>query len=312
MLHMKYATRLNSFKSVAGDTEAILRTVASIEGVGYVDLNYPEHFDRSTADLKALLDELGLKANSVAMRFRKDFIAGEFTNADPAVSRDALELTKQGIDAAAELGADSVTVWLGFDGYDYTFQKDYAADLERTVAAYREIADHRPDMKISIEYKPYEERVYALVPNGGITLNVLDRIDRPNMGMTLDFCHQLMASENPAFIASLALSQNRLYGIHLNDGHGRTDEGLMIGSVHPFETAELVYYLKRHNWDGVIYFDTFPHRENPIEESKKNIQTLNLLSDKVERIGVDQITEVVQSQDAIKSQALRIELLTKE
>ncbi|HRW40433.1 MAG TPA: hypothetical protein P5193_02695, partial [Microthrixaceae bacterium] len=67
------------------------------------------------------LDRVGLKINSVAMRFRADFVGGEFTNADPAIRAQAIELTKQGIDAAAALGSDLVTVWLGFDGYDYTF-----------------------------------------------------------------------------------------------------------------------------------------------------------------------------------------------
>ncbi|MEL4503463.1 sugar phosphate isomerase/epimerase family protein [Luteococcus sp. H138] len=302
---MKFATRLNSFKSVAEGTDAILRAVAGIEGIDYVDLNYPEHFDRSIPELKALLAEMNLTVNSVAMRFRSDFVGGEFTNADPAVRREAIELTKKGMDAAAELGADSLTVWLGFDGYDYTFQKDYAAAMDMEVAAYQEIADHNPALKISIEYKPYEERVFALVPNGGITLNVLDRVNRPNMGMTLDFCHQLMANEQPAFIAALALAQDRLFGIHLNDGHGRTDDGLMIGSVHPFETVELVYYLLRHNYDGVIYFDTFPIRENPVEEARKNVETLTRIFERVQAAGVDQITKVVQSQDGIQSQALR-------
>lgn len=309
---MKYATRINSFLSAHGEMSAALRAIAAVDGVDYVDLNYPEHTDGRTLDETAtLLTDSGLKVNSIAMRFRGGYENGEFSNTDPGVRRRAIDLTKSGVDVASALGADSLTVWLGFDGYDYTFQRDYAQALDSVVEAYREVADHNPDLRISIEYKPYEERVFALVPNVGVTLHVLDRVDRPNMGMTLDFAHMLMAGEMPAFGASLALAQDRLFGIHLNDGHGRTDDGLMIGSVHPFETAELLYYLLRHRYEGVIYFDTFPIREDPSAELAANVATTDLLIAALEAHGIDRITEVINTNSGIASQILR-NSLTKE
>ena len=311
---MKYATRINTFRSAgSGSVEDALREIATVEGITHVDLNFPEHMAEHTPEqMKDLLRELGLTINSVAMRFRKTFVGGEYTNADPEVRREAIELTKQGIDLAAALGSDLVTVWLGFDGYDYTFQKDYAHSLALAVAAFQELADYRPDMRLTIEYKPYEERTFALIPNGGVTLHVLHLIDRPNVGATLDFCHQLMAGEMPAFPASLLLAQDKLWGIHLNDGNGRFDDGLMIGSVHPFETAELLYYLVRHQYDGVIYFDTFPIREAARSEAAINVATTNLLVQKVLSYGVDNITEVLRTSDGVKTQSLRNALFTPE
>ncbi len=166
---MKFATRINSFIT-DGDTVAALHRISKTRGIDYVDLNYPEHFNMvSPEEMKPVLDELGLTLNSVAMRFRRDFVHGEYSNRDESTRREAIELTKRGIDAAALGGSDLVTVWLGYDGFDYTFQKDYAKDLGRIVEAFQELADYRPDVRISIEYKPYEERVHSVIRSVGQT-----------------------------------------------------------------------------------------------------------------------------------------------
>jgi xylose isomerase len=303
---MKYATRLNSYVADGRDVASALREIAATGSIKFVDLNYPEHFtDLSVAEMGRLLGELGLTLNSVAMRFRKEFLHGEYTNRDPQLSRRAIELTKEGIDATAALGCDLVTVWLGYDGYDYTFQKDYAAGINQVVAAFQELADYRPDVRLSIEYKPYEERVHALISSLGITLHVLDRIDRANVGATLDFCHMLMAGDMPGFGAALLLEQGKLWGVHLNDGNNSVDDGLMIASVHPWETAEFLYYLLRHDYDGVIYFDTFPKREEAAAEAVANADTVDLWVSKLHHYGIDNITALIQEADGVKTQLFR-------
>ena len=40
-------------------------------------------------------------------------------------------------------------------------------------------------------------------------------------------------------------SRNKLYGIHLNDGYGVHDDGLMIGTSTPFKTLEMLYYFEK-------------------------------------------------------------------
>ena len=306
---MKFATRLNSFNAGA-DAGAALRRVAAVDGIDYVDLNYPEHFvDIEPEAMKTLLDELGLTLNSVAMRFRKEFVHGEYSNRDEAVRREAIELTKKGIDAAAAGGSDLVTVWLGFDGFDYTFQKDYVKDFGRIVEAFQELADYRPDVRLSIEYKPYEERVHSVVRSLGGTLHILKLIDRPNVGATLDFAHMLMAGDAPGFGAAQLLAEGKLWGVHLNDGNNAHDDGLMVASIHPFETLEFLYYLLRYDYDGVIYFDTFPIREEAEAEAEANLATMTLLLDKLNAVGIDHITDVINKADGVESQKLRNELV---
>ena len=60
---------------------------------------------------------------------------------------------------------------------------------------------------------------------------------------------------------ALAASKGKLFGLHMNDGYGWKDSGLVFGSVNFSQSAEFIYYLERYGYDGVVFFDTFPIRE---------------------------------------------------
>ncbi|MFN8456487.1 MAG: hypothetical protein U0401_17765 [Anaerolineae bacterium] len=75
--------------------------------------------------------------------------------------------------------------------------------------------------------------------------------------------------------AALCLQRGQLYGLHLNDGYGSLDDGLMVGSVNLPQTLELLYYLLRANYNEVIYFDAFPTYEDPVRECAYNIERVN-------------------------------------
>src|SRR4029079_8973293 len=219
--------------------------------------------------------DAGLALNGFAMRYYGDQAvkAGAFTNPDPTVRRSAIELTKRGIDALAEAGGSLMTVWLGQDGFDYSFQCDYAELWELEIRGMSEIAAHNPAVDISIEYKPSEPRAFSLLGDIGTTLLAISEVGAPNLGVTLDFAHVLYAGEQPAFAAALAARRSRLLGVHLNDGYGRRDDGLMAGSVHPVQTIELLREMRRTCSQGAIYFDTFPDATglDPVAECEANI-----------------------------------------
>jgi xylose isomerase len=98
-----------------------------------------------------------------------------------------------------------------------------------------------------------------------------------------------MAGENPALSLSLATSAGKLFGVHLNDGNGFTDDGLIFGSVNIIKTLEFMYYLKKGCYEGLVYFDTFPLREDPFWETEQNIRMFNKVSAHVEKIGMEEI-----------------------
>ena len=65
----------------------------------------------------------------------------------------------------------------------------------------------------------------------------------------------------------------------LNDAHVKLggEDGLAFSSVHPTAALELVRWLQRVNYDGSIYFDTFPSKEDPVREAAYNIRRFRAL-----------------------------------
>lgn len=304
---MKLATRINSYLRIEGyDLEKTFSDFKKV-GLGYVDLNYPEHIhDHNPESMKLLLEKYDLKLNGVALRFRSQFINGELGNADPRIASEALQLCKEAADYCRSVGGKVVTIWLGFDGFDYSFQINYRKVWDQLVHAFQEVCDYAPDLLISIEYKPYEERSYAFIDSMGVTGMMLNDVNRENIGVTLDYCHMLMKHENPAFAADIFGSQNKLYGIHLNDGYGVHDDGLMIGTSTPFKTLEMLYYFKKHNYDHAIYFDTFPVIEEAAEECERNIEMIQYMNQLIDEVGLDYIQSIIDKNNAIKASELML------
>ena len=319
MFGHRYATRLNSFASRAeeawpgqkGKPSALqmAERASKTQGLTDVDLNYPDHVDADPAGFARRLGDLGLGVNGLAMRYYTNpaFKLGAFTHPDPQVRREAIDLTKRGIDAARAMGSRLMTIWLGQDGFDYSFQADYGRLWDDEVSAIREVALHDPECLISIEYKPNEPRSYSLLSDLSTTLLALAEVGTENLGVTFDFAHVLYADEMPAYAAAMIARKSRLLGVHLNDGYGKRDDGLMVGSVHLQATLELIWQLEKDGYDGPIYFDTFPDLTglDPVRECEVNIETVKRLIAVARRLSGDNaLTAAVAAQDAVTSQQI--------
>ncbi|RWN28371.1 MAG: hypothetical protein EOQ98_25900 [Mesorhizobium sp.] len=315
----RFATRLNSFASrpqaewpdLVGKPSMLQMAAraAKVAGLTDLDLNFPDHVGEKPAEMARKLGDLGLSINGFAMRYYSNpaFKLGAFTNPDPAVRREAIDLTKAGIDAAREAGASLMTLWLGQDGFDYAFQADYATLWQHEIDGIREVAVHDPDCQISLEYKPNEPRSYSLMPDAATTLLAIREIGLPNLGVTLDFAHVLYADEQPAFAAALVTRHSKLLGVHLNDGYAKRDDGLMVGAVHTLQTIELLRQIRRDGYAGAIYFDTFPDMTglDPVHECEVNIATVKRMLRVVDRLEKDnRLSAAVDRQDAVASQAI--------
>jgi len=313
----RFATRLNSFSSaphlswpgLVGKPTMMqmAERAASVEGLTDLDLNFPDHVQGEPEPTARRITDLGLSINGLAMRYYTNpaFKLGAFTHPDPAVRREAIDLTKRGIDAARAIGCDLMTIWLGQDGFDYSFQLDYAQAWDWEVAGLRAVAEHDRGCRISIEYKPDEPRARSLLRDAATTLLAIAEAGSPNLGVTIDFAHALYAGEQPALAAHLIHRCSRLLGVHLNDGYAKRDDGLMVGAVHLRETLELLRQIRRDGYDGVLYFDTFPDVSglDPVAECAVNIATVRRLLDTAEKLDRDnRLGEALKRQDAVGSQ----------
>ncbi|MFK7881783.1 sugar phosphate isomerase/epimerase family protein [Roseobacter sp.] len=319
MTSNRYATRLNSFASNAHaywpelqgkpTPMQMAERAATAKGLTDLDLNYPDHAENDVKAQTRRLADMGLGVNGLAMRYYTNpgFKLGAFTHPDPQVRQEAIDLTKRGIDAARETGSDLMTIWLGQDGFDYSFQADYNRMWADEVEAIREVADHDPACQISIEYKPNEPRAFSLLPDMATTLLAINEAGSPNLGVTLDFAHVLYADEVPAFAAAMINRHSKLLGVHLNDGYGKRDDGLMVASVNTKATLELLVQIKKDGYEGAIYFDTFPDASglDPVAECEANIATVEGLLRVAARLTADnRLNDAIGHQDAVTSQQI--------
>ena len=122
---------------------------------------------------------------------------------------------------------------------------------QRRRQAFQAVCDAHPDLLVSLEHKPTDENTrFSVVGSAGAAKLLVFEVNRSNMGITLDVGHCLMAGENPA--QSVAMLGDRLFGVHLNDGHSRigAEDGLMLGGVHSAMTLELMYWLQKVEYQG--------------------------------------------------------------
>ena len=228
----RFAARLNAFKIGAAEYwpgKNVVTTIdllgrAATAGLTAADLNYPDHFSEDASSvLSNALQDNDMVLNGLAMRYYTNpgYRLGAFTNPDATVRRAAIDETKRGLDVLAQMGGNLMTLWMGQDGFDYSFQLDYSQAWDRTIEAMAEVAEHNPQIDIALEYKPNEPRAFALMPDAATTLLAIRDIGCKNTGVTLDFAHVLYADEMPAFAAALVARHSRILGVHLNDGYGK-------------------------------------------------------------------------------------------
>ena len=84
----------------------------------------------------------------------------------------------------------------------------------------------------------------------------VSQLGRKNLGITCDLCHMMMADEYPAHLISMALEAGCLFGLHLNDGYARGDDGLAVGSVNVIQTLR---YLNISRTMIIVVFSIVIH-----------------------------------------------------
>ncbi|KAG2493634.1 hypothetical protein HYH03_008151 [Edaphochlamys debaryana] len=303
-------------------------------GLSVAYLNHPEHLRGfSLEQVQQALSAAGLRAGGVAMRFPADpFRAGAFTNPSAALRRAAVALAAEGCAwaaqlAAAEAGAAGgggeahghLVVWSAYDGYDYHLQADYAAAWQASLDAFRELADAcaKLGVAVSLEPKPTDPSSrFAFLPNTASALAFVRAVGRPNLGLTLDTGHMLMAGESLAQSVAEVAAAGKLFGLHLNDAHSRigAEDGLVFGSVHAAAAQELVYYLRyklpAHHAGPYssgrlalphAFFDTFPLNEDPVAEAATNVAAFRAMWARAGRLRRGGLEACLAAHDALCS-----------
>ena len=304
----RYAT--DAYGPPVGTLEAI-ELAAKVGDIKCLDINYPFAGDGvNVQDVRETLERTGIRAHAITPHlYMREFQMGSFTHPDAAVRRKAIDLSKQAVEIAEELGAKYVKFWPGQDGFDYPFQVDYRRLWDHAVEGVRTVAESAPQMQFAIEYKLKEPRVHMFFSSAARTLLAIEDMGVDNVGIVLDLGHSFFAKETPADVLQLVARRGKLVSVEVNDNWREWDDDMAVGSVHLIETLEFMHALRQIDWHGPILLDQFPFREDPVKAARSSIDTMRGLDRLLDRADLDVLRAAQDRQDALEAQRFVMDIL---
>ena len=198
-------------------TEELFSQAASINGVEGMEL--VGSWDITTQNVKEidkLLGDHNMKLVSIIPdhSLQRMWGRGAFTSRDPKIRQKAVEHTKEMMDILDELGGELINIWPGQDGYDYPFQGNFDEAYDQFVEGIRECASYKKHVKIALEYKAKEPRIFCYLARSADTLLVDQETGMENVGVTVDVGHALVAGENVAEAVYRLMRAGKLFHMH--------------------------------------------------------------------------------------------------
>jgi len=275
-----------------------LKMTKQVAGVDGIEVVYPTEFPNRNETVKILQDSgFPISAINLNLKTEKCWENGSFTNPNPDLRTRAVSELKSVMDLAAELGTKMISFCPLIDGHNYPFEVDYLKQWNWLEEGIAEGSRHRKDIRICLEYKLNESRNYNLLSDMGRALYICKQIGLPNVGITMDVGHALIAKETPAEVASLAALEKRLFYIHFNDNGREWDWDMLPGSVNLWDLIEMVFYLERLNWEGWLSYDVIPRGSNPIETMTAAISIVNSAIELTHKLGLEQLQSFIEKGD---------------
>lgn len=256
-------------------------------------------------ELKGFLNAQGLEAEFVAPRLWMDArtVDGGFTSNSAEDREFALWRALRSIDIAKELGTEKIVLWLAREGTLCAESKDPVVSLHRLREAVDVMLGYDPNVKILIEPKPNEPIDRSFVPTVGHVLGFANVTSDPNrVGALVESAHATLAGLEPAFEMAFCLSQNKLWGVHLNDQNSlRYDQDKSFGVENirsAFNQIKVLIdngYGKNGEYVGL---DVKAMRTQSLEDSYRHLENslriVQLLESKVKRFNT-QLLEQCQA-----------------
>jgi xylose isomerase len=277
--------------------------ISRVRGITGVELKYPLDF-KDPALVRKLLDDTGLvcAAVNVDIKDATHFRHGAFSAPEQAARRRAVALLHEGMDLAADLGANLVSTCPLADGHDYPFQVDHGAAWGRFIESAASAAAHRPDVRLALEFQPHEPHARIMLSDVGKVLHVCAEAGCANLGANFDVGHSFAAYESPAESAALLASKGRLFYLHSNDNTGDGGDWDMIsGTVHFWHWLELLHTLGHIGYDGWIGGDITVKHMGPEDAYDANTRMLERMAALVERMGPDTIDRLVAERNPART-----------
>ena len=238
----------------------------------------PAQIRQQAESMRAMLDDLGLKAEFVAPRLWEHpmTIDGAFTANDPAARTYAIDRAKKAADIARYLGTDLMVLWLAREGTYLREAKDAVRATHQLLEAINALLEYDPGLRIIIEPKPNEPMDLAYIPTIGHALALgMQSNDPSRVGGLIESAHAVLAGLDPADEMSFALAFGKLWSVHLNDQNGlKYDQDRSFGSVDLRRAFNQVRVLDENRyWEiGMVGLDVKALRTQPPELATKHLR----------------------------------------
>jgi sugar phosphate isomerase/epimerase len=283
-----------------------IELISQIKDIKGVDLYGDWDVSKDNVEeVKKILKKYNLKTYNVTADIcsLREFGKGSVTSPDNKTRQLGWQKITEAIDMAKALNCNLVDLWFGQDGYDYSFQTDYMLAWQQIIDTVAKAADYAgKDIKIALEYKPREPRTHIFTASATKMLFIIEKAKKDNIGIVIDTGHAYCAGENIAESAVICkMAQDKLYYIHLNDNYKVWDDDMMVGSIHPFEMFEFLYWLEKIDYNGPYVLDMFPYREDPMEAARESIEFVKQLRNILIEVDEEILIDLFNKQDATAS-----------
>jgi sugar phosphate isomerase/epimerase len=284
------------------DLDQKFKLLTAIAGYDGVEIVYPYEV-KDPGETRKLLARYGLNvaAVNVNVKAEPEFRHGGLTSHNKEIRAKAVRFIKEAKDFAAAVGADKVTCCPLGDGYEFSFQYDYARAWKYLADTFGEAGSHKPEIPLFIEYKPSETRGHCFVDTAAKALLLLNDIQNQHMGVTLDFGHSIYGNENPAEAFVMLAESSYKYYVHINDNDGKWDWDYFCGTKHFLEYVEFLYYLKKYGYNDYLTSDTSPTRWDIVGTFEANSRISNRIWVLLEQIDIGEFELLIDHGDYLKT-----------
>ncbi|MFW6312613.1 MAG: sugar phosphate isomerase/epimerase family protein [Spirochaetota bacterium] len=279
-----------------------LRMVADLDGIDGVEMVYPyEVADPETTRRMVKENGIQISAINANVKAEPEFRDGGVTSPEKSVRDKAVRFIKEAKDFAEAVGADKVTCCPLGDGYEFSFQSDYAVAWKHLIETFGEAGAYKKEIPLFIEYKPSETRGSCFVDTAAKTLILIKDIGIKEVGVTLDFGHSMYGNKNPAEDLCLLAESGHPYYIHINDNDANWDWDYFCGTKHYLEYVEFLFYLRKYGYSDFLTSDTSPTRWDVKGTFEANSRITQKIWNRLDELEADGLGKLIGGKDYLKT-----------
>ncbi|MBU0596468.1 TIM barrel protein [Candidatus Bipolaricaulota bacterium] len=306
-----------------GGETMVERSRRAAEGLGELVDGFEYHFpgevdEKSVGVIQEALGGKDIYALALGTFNDPQFRLGTFVNPDLALRQANMEITKRGIDLAADLGAKFI-IWPGGEGYNYNFQIDYVQTWEWFIDGIQAAVEYAnaKGVTVLLEHKKSEPAMNILMRNIGMAVYTIHKVrdrgtDTTNLKINMDWQHLIMNGENLAEYAALLAADGLLGHHHANSGWGTFDDDNITGAAFFMQTLELAKILQRADYGSNgerVGADLFPYTEDQVAAVRRALLQWEFIWDLAAKIDDHALELAWRNKDAVRGQEIVYEVL---